>query len=239
MEHLSYEDIREYIDLQEYTLSTADKFEQVSEHLMECMQCEKMYQRMLYAIQIVDDFSIKEYEAYLSMEQRLLERYQIEKLLYKTADKQLENRLKEWLGKKIKGIENSIKVYLKDESLNKLTGMIKNIKDKSSILNTLEPISLVAVRGDNVNPDQDMNLSTILTSAVSKETKLILDGNLMQLNIFLDIDAYAIEKPPMGVLLANKISSEPKVEFAKLDNGLYRITFSNLEAGQYTLYLDI
>ena len=239
MEHLSYEDIREYIDLEEYTVSTANMFEQISEHLMECKECARMYQRMLYTIQIVDDFSIEEYEAYLSLEQKLVERYQIEKLLYKTADKQLENRLKDWLGKKIKGIENSIKVFLKDESLNKLTGMIKNVKDNTSILDTLKPLSVVAVRGDNANSNQDLNLSTVLISADNKETKLILDGNLMQLNIFLDLDKCPIEKPPMGVLLANNISTDPKLEFAKLDNGLYKITFSNMEAGQYTLYLDL
>ncbi len=246
MEHLTYEVIREYIDMQEYSFDNADGFEQISEHLMECEKCSAMYERMLHASQMVDDFSIKEYESYLSLEQAILERYQLEKLLVKVSGRTMEDRLKEWLAKRLKEKASSIKIYLKDEKHNKLSGMIRNMVDQLSILNTLEPISAIAVRGDLDGDGSTtgqirsaMDLTSLLVSPESKETRLTLDGNRMQLSVQLEYKPSYQDKPPMGILIGDKKDMEPLVQVAEYKDGLYQISFVNLQSGEYAFYLDI
>jgi hypothetical protein len=246
LEHLTYEVIREYIDMQEYSYDNADGFEQISEHLMECEKCSAMYEKMLHASQIVDDFSIKEYESYLSLEQALLERYQMEKLLVKVSGRTMEERIMEWLTKRWKGMESSIKIYLKDERYNKLSGMVQNTVDQLSILKTLEPMPAIALRGDtdvkevlSWNTRSSMNLSSMLVSPENKDTRLILDGNQMQLSVQLENKPSYQDKPPMGILIGDKKDMEPLVQVAEYKDGLYQISFVNLQSGEYVFYLDV
>ena len=246
MEHLTYEIIREYINIQEYSDDNADGFEQITEHLMDCEKCSAMYEKMLHASQIVDDFSIKEYESYLSLEQALLERYQMEKLLVEVSGRSMEERIMEWLTKRWKGMESCIKIYLKDERYNKLSGMIQNTMDQLSILNTLEPMPAIAVRGDGDvkeastwNTGSSMNLSSILVSPENKDTRLILDGNQMRLSVQLENKSSYQNKPPMGILIGDKKEMEPLVQVAEYKDGLYQISFVNLQSGEYVFYLDV
>jgi hypothetical protein len=245
VEHLTYEIIREYIDMEEYSFDNADGFEQISEHLMECEACSAMYERMLYASQLVDDFSIQEYESYLTLEQALLERYQLEKLLLNVSGKSLEDRIRGWIGKRMKEMESSIKIYLKAEKYNKLSGMIKDTVDRLSILNTLEPIPAIAMRGgadENESPKGHIrpstNLSSLLVSSDNKDTRLILDGNQMQLSVHLEYKQSYQDKPPIGILIANKMDLEPLIQAAELMDGIYQISFMNLQQGEYVFYLD-
>ena len=247
MEHLTYESIREYLDMEEYSTENADKFERTCEHLMECEECSLMYERMLYVSQLVDEFSLQEYDGYLSIEERLMERYQIEKLLIKVSGKSIENRIKQWLAKKPIGMSSSVNVYLKDEKHNKLSGMIRNALDSLSILNTLTPTPAIAVRGEASINNADMeftlkdntkSLSSLLVSSESEETKLILDGNNMDLTLQLEEKPYYYKKPPIGILVGREKEIEPLIQVAELKNGSYYIKFANLQSGEYTFYLD-
>ncbi len=238
MEHLNYEMIREYIDMQEYSYDNADEFERISEHLMECDQCTAMYERMLYISQIVDNFSLQEYEGYLSLEQALLDRYQVEKLLVKVAGSSVEKRLIEWLSKRWKGIESSIKIHLKDEKYNKLSGMLQNTMNQRSLFNTLEPVPAMAVRGDT-KAKSSKNLSSLLVSPDSKDTRIILDGNQMQLLVQLEYQSSYQDKPPVGILIGASKELEPLIQPAEFKEGLYQISFMDLQPGEYNFYLDI
>jgi hypothetical protein len=250
--------IREYIDMQEYSYDNADRFERISEHLMECEQCSAKYERMLYAGQIVDEFSIREYESYLSLEQALLERYQLDKLLIKVSGKSVEARIREWIKNKWGKMESSIKVYLKDEKYNKLSGMIHNNekwqtpslmlnkKDQLSLLNTLEPIPAFAMRGGTDEKKssleqikQSMNLSNLLVAPDNNGTRLILDGNQMQLSLQLENKPSYQENPPMGILIGDKKEMEPLAQVAEYKDGVYQINFMNLQSGEYIFYLDV
>lgn len=247
MGHLTYESIREYLDMQEYSIDNADQFEKICEHLMECEDCSLMYERMLYASQLVDEFSLQEYEGYLSLEQRLTERYQIEKILIHVTGKSIENRVKDWLAKKPIRLNSSIHVFLKDEKHNKLSGMIRNVMDGLSILNTLSPIPSIAVRGEvpmddpamrPLQKDIPMSLSGLLVSPESKETKLLLDGNHMELIVQLEGKPSYQKKPPIGILVGKEKEINPLIQVAELKDGLYYIKFTNLQSGEYTFYLD-
>jgi hypothetical protein len=247
VKHLTYENLREYIDMQEYSMDNADRFEQISEHIMECEKCSVMYERMLYASQLVDDFSVREYEGYLSLEQGLMERYQLEKLLISTVGKPVEDRIVAWIRKRLKGLESSIKVYLKDEKHNKFSGMVSNTMDRLSLLNTLEPLPAIAVRGEAPTDEfskgfthsrQAINFSSVLVSPDNKETKLILDGNHMQLTVQLESMLSYQKNPPIGILIGSEKEFEPLMQVAELKEGLYFIIFTNLQSGEYTFFLD-
>lgn len=242
MDHLTYHRLRKYIDMDEYLEDNAEEFEEITEHIMECGDCGRMYRRMLYACQIVDEFSSVEYEGYLAVEKRLWESYQLERLLANTKEQAMEQRILTWLKKKRSGVENSLKVFLAKAEDHEISGMIRNAAEQFSVLNRMQPLAYGAVRGREESVGQTTTENNVLASNIlvteNQASKIILDGEGMQLVIRLEYKNSYDEKPPMGILISCDRSIEPMAKTGVYQNRAYVIEFSFLTAGEYMLYLE-
>ncbi len=77
-----------------------------------------------------------------------------------------------------------------------------------------------------------------MISQDNPDSKIILDGNAMSLMIQIEKKDSYKQKPPMAVLLPLNSKSVPYIQIAEEKNGFFYIEFCNMQAGEYTFYLD-
>lgn len=234
MEHISIELLNKYIAAREYEDENAELFENISEHIMGCDDCAERYRKILIVNQAVEEFTIEDYDCMVTHDERLIEEYQILKLIRGTENKELGARIRNWMRKVEEGIKNQIQLHLCDDKLNNVSGMIIKSMEKISLLAKMEPDLLVAVRGEG---GVKKELSTVLVSNSNPNNKISLDGSSMTVYVQIE-DEGQYQDSPIGILLPKNRGGTPVVKVAVTNKQIYSIEFSNLEPGEYMLYIN-
>lgn len=234
MEHISIELLNKYIAAREYEDENAELFENISEHIMGCDDCAEKYRKILMVNQAVEEFTVEDYDCMVTHEERLIEEYQILKLIRGTENKELGLGIKNWMRKLEKGIKNQIQLHLCDDKLNNVSGMIIKSMEKISLLANMEPDMLVAARGEG---GAKKELSTILLSNSNPNNKISLDGSSMSVYVQIE-DKGQYKDPPIGILLPKDKEGTPVVKAAEKNKQIYSIEFNDLEPGEYMFYIN-
>lgn len=232
--HLTYEEIRDYLEGECLSEETASSWREAEEHLGSCSRCREILRRYLMASQVAEEFLAEELLGVLNHETELVKEYHWNRMAVRLTGSPLYARITDWIKQWKRDEEIEFRVCIRDPDREKISGGELLKAGQDSAFSDFKPVYAIGARGFG---QQKAQIASHLVSGMEPANTLTVRGD--ERTLCLRLNGKESKKPPLGMLcpLDWKRDCQIKEGIWMAGEKQYELLFEGLEDGAYLFYV--